>query len=237
MFLFQLYTKLVQTNIPYLLPLMVTAISIPGPDKVPSHLKTQFVELKGAQVKTLSFLTYLLKSHAEYFRPHEEHMCKSIVNLLVTCPDSVSIRKELLLAMKHVLNSEFRRGLFPLIDMLLEERVLIGTGRVCIETLRPLAYTILAEMVHYVRGDLSLPQLSRITYLFSRNMHDSSLTLAIQTTSARLLLNLVEPIYEKGVDQPSMDEARVLLGRILDTFVGKFRTFKRIVPQVCSFEG
>ncbi|XP_008795100.2 transformation/transcription domain-associated protein-like [Phoenix dactylifera] len=232
MFLFQLYTKLVQTNIPYLLPLMVTAISIPGPDKVPSHLKTQFVELKGAQVKTLSFLTYLLKSHAEYFRPHEEHMCKSIVNLLVTCPDSVSIRKELLLAMKHVLNSEFRRGLFPLIDMLLEERVLIGTGRVCIETLRPLAYTILAEMVHYVRGDLSLPQLSRITYLFSRNMHDSSLTLAIQTTSARLLLNLVEPIYEKGVDQPSMDEARVLLGRILDTFVGKFRTFKRIVPQL-----
>ncbi|KAG1327763.1 Phosphatidylinositol 3-and 4-kinase family protein with FAT domain [Cocos nucifera] len=295
MFLFQLYAKLVQTNIPYLLPLMVAAISIPGPDNVPSHLKTQFVELKGAQVKTLSFLTYLLKSHVDYFRPHEENMCKSIVNLFVTCPDSVSIRKELILAMKHVLSSEFRRGLFPLIDTLLDERVLLGTDRVCIESLRPLAYNILAEMVHYVRGDLSLPQklefiivfgtngssnfcrvllfmqgvairfhnfycttkeeddnitivkmlelkfataeikvlqLSRITYLFSRNMHDSSLTLAIQTTSARLLLNLVEPIYEKGVDQPSMDEARVLLGRILDTFVGKFGTFKRIVPQL-----
>ncbi|EHA8588761.1 hypothetical protein COCNU_scaffold006566G000100 [Cocos nucifera] len=200
MFLFQLYTKLVQTNIPYLLPLMVTAISIPGPDKVPSHLKTQFVELKGAQVKTLSFLTYLLKSHAEYIRPHEENMCKSIVNLLVTCPDSVSIRKELLVALKHVLNSDFRRGLFPLIDTLLEERVLIGSGRVCVETLRPLAYNILAEMVHYVRGDLSFPQ--------------------------------VEPIYEKGVDQPSMDEARVLLGRLLDAFVGKFGTFKRVVPQL-----
>lgn len=51
MFLFQLYSKLVQTNIPCLLPLMVSAISIPGPDKVPAHLKTQFVELKGAQVK------------------------------------------------------------------------------------------------------------------------------------------------------------------------------------------
>ncbi|XP_038988658.1 transformation/transcription domain-associated protein-like isoform X2 [Phoenix dactylifera] len=232
MFLFQLYTKLVQTNIPYLLPLMVTAISIPGPDKVPSHLKTQFVELKGAQVKTLSFLTYLLKSHAEYIRPHEENMCKSIVNLLVTCPESVSIRKELLVALKHVLNSDFRRGLFPLIDTLLEERVLIGTGRVCVETLRPLAYNILAEMVHYVRGDLSFPQLSRIIYLFSRNMHDSSLTLVTHTTCARLLLNLVEPIYEKGVDQPSMDEARVLLGRLLDAFVGKFGTFKRIVPQL-----
>lgn len=232
MFLFQLYTKLVQTNIPFLLPMMVEAISIPGPEKVPPHLKTQFIELKGAQVKTLSFLTYLLKSYAEYIRPHEENICKSIVNLLVTCPDSVSIRKELLIALKHVLNTDFKRGLFPLIDTLLEERVLIGTGRVCIETLRPLAYSLLAEIVHYVRSDLSLPQLSRIIYLFSRNMHDSSLTLVIHTTCARLMLNLVEPIYEKGVDQPSMDEARVLLGRILDAFVGKFGTFKRIVPQL-----
>lgn len=51
MFLFQLYSRLVQTNIPNLLPLMVAAISVPGPEKVPPHLKTQFIELKGAQVK------------------------------------------------------------------------------------------------------------------------------------------------------------------------------------------
>jgi len=233
MFLFQLYAKLVQTNIPHLLPLMVAAISIKGPDKVPPHLKTPFNDLKGAQVKTLSFLTYLLKSNADYIKSYEESICKSIVNLLVTCPpDSVSIRKELLVGLKQVLNTEYKRGLFPLIDTLLDERVLIGTGRVCIETLRPLAYTLLAELVHYVREDISLPQLSRIIYLFSRNMHDSSLTLIIHTTSARLMLNLVEPIYQKGVDQQSMDEARVLLGRILDAFVGKFRTLKRTIPQL-----
>lgn len=51
MFLFQLYSKLVQTNIPCLLPLMVAAISVPGPEKVPLYLKNQFVDLKGAQVK------------------------------------------------------------------------------------------------------------------------------------------------------------------------------------------
>lgn len=51
MFLFQLYSRLVQTNIPHLLPLMVAAISVPGPEKVPLHLKTHFIELKGAQVK------------------------------------------------------------------------------------------------------------------------------------------------------------------------------------------
>lgn len=51
MFLFQLYSRLVQTNIPLLLPLMVSAISVPGPEKVPPSLKTHFIELKGAQVK------------------------------------------------------------------------------------------------------------------------------------------------------------------------------------------
>jgi transformation/transcription domain-associated protein len=232
MFLFQLYSRLVQTNIPHLLPLMVAAISVPGPEKVAPHLKAHFIELKGAQVKTVSFLTYLLKSFAEYIKPHEESICKSIVNLLVTCSDSVSIRKELLVALKHVLGTDFKRGLFPLIDTLLEERVLVGTGRACFETLRPLAYSLLAEIVHHVRNELSLPQLSRIIYLFSSNMHDASLSLSIHTTCARLMLNLVEPIFERGVDQQSMDEARVLLGRILDAFVGKFNTFKRTIPQL-----
>ncbi|KAH1158068.1 hypothetical protein GLYMA_11G077000v4 [Glycine max] len=232
MFLFQLYSRLVQANIPQLLPLMVAAISVPGPERVPPHLKTHFIELKGAQVKTVSFLTYLLKSYADYIRPHEESICKSIVNLLVTCSDSVSIRKELLISLKHVLGTDFRRGLFPLIDTLLEERVLVGTGRACFETLRPLAYSLLAEIVHHVRQDLSLSQLSRIIYLFSSNMHDASLSLSIHTTCARLMLNLVEPIFEKGVDQQSTDEARILLGRILDAFVGKFSTFKRTIPQL-----
>ncbi|KAE9606640.1 putative transcription-associated protein [Lupinus albus] len=232
MFLFQLYSRLVQANIPQLLPLMVAAISVPGPERVPPHLKTHFIELKGAQVKTVSFLTYLLKSYADYIRPHEESICKSIVNLLVTCSDSVSIRKELLISLKHVLGTDFRRGLFPLIDTLLEERVLVGTGRACFETLRPLAYSLLAEIVHHVRQDLSLSQLSRIIYLFSSNMHDASLSLSIHTTCARLMLNLVEPIFEKGVDQLSTDEARVLLGRILDAFVGKFSTFKHTIPQL-----
>ncbi|KAI3451444.1 hypothetical protein Pfo_008109 [Paulownia fortunei] len=232
MFLFQLYGRLVQTNIPHLLPLMVAAISVPGPEKVPPHLKTHFIELKGAQVKTVSFLTYLLKSFADYIKQHEESICKSIVNLLVTCSDSVSIRKELLVALKHVLGTDFKKGLFPLIDTLLDERVLVGTGRACFETLRPLAYSLLAEIVHHVRGDLSLSQLSRIIYLFSSNMHDASLSLSIHTTCARLMLNLVEPIFEKGVDQATMDEARILLGRILDAFVGKFNTFKRTIPQL-----
>ncbi|KAG6555625.1 hypothetical protein Mapa_002860 [Marchantia paleacea] len=232
MFLFQLYPRFLQTNIPLLLPLMVNAISITGPSQVPTNLKNAFAELKGAQVKTVSFLTYLLKSFADCIRSHEESISKSIVNLLVSCPDSVSIRKELLVATRHVLATDFRRGFFSQIDTLLDERVLVGTGRACYETLRPLAYSLLAELIHHVRLDLSLPQLSRIVYLFSRNVHDSSLPLSVQTTCVRLMLNLVETIFSRRVDQHSKEEGRALLGRILDAFVSKFGTLKHMIPQL-----
>lgn len=55
MFLFQLYSRLVQTNIPHLLPLMVAAISVAGPEKVPPTFKNHFIELKGAQVKVSDY--------------------------------------------------------------------------------------------------------------------------------------------------------------------------------------
>ncbi|CAL9237381.1 unnamed protein product, partial [Arabidopsis halleri] len=45
MFLFQLYSRLVQTNIPHLLSVMISAISVPQPENVPSHLRPQFIEL------------------------------------------------------------------------------------------------------------------------------------------------------------------------------------------------
>ena len=63
MFLFQLYSRLVQTNIPHLLPLMVAAISVPGPENVPSHLKPQFIELKGAQVKVRQWFCLLVRGY------------------------------------------------------------------------------------------------------------------------------------------------------------------------------
>eukprot|EP00899_Mesostigma_viride_P026573 jgi/Mesvir1/70/Mv13673-RA.2 len=230
MFLFQLYPSYIQTNIPLLLPCMVETISVSGPSAVAPAAKSHFSDLKGAQVKTVSFLTYLLRSFAEYIRPHQASVSKGVVDLLVTCPDSVSIRKELLVATRHILATDFRQGFFPLIDTLLDERVLVGAGRACQETLRPLALSLLAELIHHVRHELALAQLSRVVYLFSCNVHDPSLPLSVQTTCVRLMLNLVESIYMRRND--ALAAGRELLGRILDTFVTKFSTMCKLVPKM-----
>lgn len=60
-------------------------------------------------------------------------------------------------------------GFLGELDVLCKEETLVGTSRITLE-LRPLAYSMLAELVHHVRSELTMPQLSRIIYLFCRSL-------------------------------------------------------------------
>jgi transformation/transcription domain-associated protein len=75
---------------------------------------------------------------------------------------------------------------------------------------------MLADLIHHVRAELTLPQLSRIIHMYSANVHDPTLASAIQTMCSKLLLNLVDPISNK---EPV--EAAKVMQRILVTFVSK----------------
>ena len=225
MFVFQLYPNLIRTNIQHLLPLMVRAIHY----EIPAHLipkcpKNVFNEFIAAQVKTVSFLAYLLKQFQDLMKSEVNTIPRSIVKLMKTCPgDSVVIRKELLAATRHILTSPHRKGFFDQLDTLLDERVLVGTGRAATETLRPLAYYFLAELVHCVRLNLTIPQLEKIIFMFSTNVHDPKFSYMLQESSVRLLLNLMEGILKVNPDDPVMlGTARNLLIRILETMVEKY---------------
>ena len=187
------------------------------------------------QVKTLSFLTYLLRGYVEFMRPHHDSIPRSVVMLLKACPhENGAVRKELLVATRHILATEFRNGFFAHVDVFLDEKLLLGNGRAPTESLRPLAYSLLAEVVHHVRLELSIPQLSKAVHLFSRNVHDLSLPLSVQSTSIRLLMNLVEGIYHKNSEAEG--KGRALLVRILDTFVKKFGTLKEYIPKLQNLD-
>ena len=77
-----------------------------------------------------------------------------------------------------------------------------------------------------------MTQLSRVVYIFSRVVHDSSLKLplAIQTTAVRLLLNLVDTIFHNKDPNPQL--GRDLLARVLDSLVRKLGTLKHYIPVV-----
>ena len=119
--------------------------------------------------------------------------------------------------------------------------------------LRPLAYSTLADLVHHVRQSLSYADINLAVVLFSKNIHDETLPVSIQTMSCKLLLNLVECIRNKSEQDPVnvrvslvvsslcfsvvhsvctchrvLLQGRELFMRMLEVFVLKFKTISEI---------
>lgn len=112
MFLLQLYHGFVPKVIPTLLPMMRTATEIAGPSPIPPHQKAAYSDLKTAQVKTVSFLTFILRQHPDYIRPFQQPLATAIVRLLANCPDNVAVRKELLVGIRHIVATDMRLVFF-----------------------------------------------------------------------------------------------------------------------------
>lgn len=67
--------------------------------------------------------------------------------------------------------------------------------------------------------------------VFSRNIHDPSLPIPIQTTSVRLLLNLVDYIFHN--DDADAQRGKRLLQRVLKVRLA--RTFASTLANMCCF--
>jgi transformation/transcription domain-associated protein len=119
------------------------------------------------------------------------------------------------------------------LDILLDEDLLVGTGVTCRETLRPHAHSVLVDLIHNIRHQLNINQISRIIYVYSRNLLDSTLSLSIQTMSGKLLLSVIENIIS-GQHPP--EEVRFLLIRTLDAFSQRLASLKQMAPSVANYK-
>ncbi|KAL3934107.1 MAG: hypothetical protein SGBAC_010097 [Bacillariaceae sp.] len=237
MLMFQLYPKFLRSNIPALINVMMEALALRAPpiqtikqgnQSLDANGKRLYFsrcrELVAAQAKTLSFLTYLLRGFSNDLKPYEDRLASNVVALMSTCPrEFISTRKELLVATRHLLNSEFRNGFFRHVDALLDERVLMGSHHRYSEQtiLRPLGYTTLSDLVHHVRSFLTMAQMSRVVSIFARVLHDSSMTLPMSTqyTAVRTLLSILDIVFNNKERDPQI--GRDILVRILRTLVDK----------------
>ena len=116
-------------------------------------------------------------------------------------------RKELLIALRHLLMTDFKSGFLRHVDTLLDERILMGKIRSNeYLNLRSLAYNTLADFLQYSisEGRLTIGQMGRTVCLYCRVLHDTGMNmpLVVETSSVKLMLNLVEPIYNyKGSEK------------------------------------
>ena len=133
-----------------------------------------FSDMVTAQVKTMSFLAYVLRGSAPIVRQYAHLLPEVNVRLLKDCPpESAPVRKELLVATRHILSTDFRENYVGQIDTLLDERVLLGTGVTTREMQRPLVVSMLADLMHHVRQELTTEQIVRCLLYTSPSPRDS----------------------------------------------------------------
>ncbi|BFZ01386.1 hypothetical protein BsWGS_04423 [Bradybaena similaris] len=235
--MYQMYKQQVQNDMVEFIPLIMNTITLQPSAQHranPAFNKEVFVDFIAAQIKTLSFLAYIIKIYQGAVNNHSQQMVQGLLGLMTLCPQEVAhLRKELLMAARHILSTDLRNRFVPVIENLFDENILIGSGWTTHESLRPLAYSTLADLVHHVRNNLSLRDLSLAVNLFSKNVHDDSLPSSIQTMSCKLLLNLVDCIRTKS-DQEN-GNGRELLLRMSEVFVLKFKTISKVqLPLLLS---
>ncbi|CRK92144.1 CLUMA_CG005737, isoform A [Clunio marinus] len=238
--MYQLYKQNVHENVVSFLPAILNTITLEPRREfraMENFNKELFVDFMGAQIKTLAFLAYTIKTFSgglmEIIEGHAKTLVDGMFSLLRLClKESAHLRKELLVATRHILATNLRTYFVPSIELLFDEDLLLGRGYTTHESLRPLAYSTLGDFIHHVRQDLKFDILVKAVNLFSKNIHDETLPTAIQIMSIRLLLNLVDCIRVQQRNDPTNiitpANRREVLVCMLKVFTLKFHTIAKV---------
>ncbi|KAJ8604233.1 hypothetical protein MRB53_041885 [Persea americana] len=197
--LFSTYRQIVQPNLVLFTPAIIDMLALQGPDRqdlgadVPGKQYRTLASFLLAQIKTLSFLAYVLRGFTTYMRKYAPIIPQFVLRLLQDCPPEMSAaRKVCCLTWRHC-------------------GILVHASQL---TCRPLAYSMLADLIHHVRAELNSGQIRKTILVYSKNLLDPSLSSSIQTMSAKLLLNMIDRIMKLG----DHIEARDILMLILSCF-------------------
>ena len=204
-----------------------------APEIVERRKSALFGDLITAQVKTMSFLAYLFRAYQQSLQGDFIDILPELtVRLLQDVPRThTATRKELLVAIRHIINFNFRGIFLRVILPLLDTRTLIGDSITADVTLRPLAYTMLADLIHHVREHLTLEQISRVVTVYVGHLTGEDGVdvpgTSYQTMSAKLLLNMAECMSKLGETK----EARYLMMLVLNGIADKFATMNLAYPN------
>lgn len=115
--MYQLNKQSVHQDVSDFIPLIMTTITLqPTQHQRESDKfnKEIFVDFMGAQIKTLSFLAYIIKYYQEVVSNHAVMMVQGMLGLLALCPMEVAhLRRELLIAARHILATDLRNSESP----------------------------------------------------------------------------------------------------------------------------
>ncbi|CAF4386873.1 unnamed protein product, partial [Rotaria sp. Silwood2] len=227
--LYQLCRQSLQAEFGELVPLFLRYLTLqPSKEQKndPKFNMEIYIEFLTTQAKTLSFLAFVGKTYQEQLALNSDLLVIAIFQLLDGCPpENVQLRKDIIVAARHFVSSDFRTLFIPHVKRFFDENLLLSSGYTARETLKPLAYNTFGEFFNHIRANLSIEDLQNVLYMYSKMIHDSSLPPTIQVTSLKFLTNIAESIRQKG-----SEKSRDLLIHVVETLVFKCKS----LPKQCT---
>ena len=167
----------------------------------------------------MSLVAYFVKLFPQNIMPYSRDLLLGLLETLKSCPsEKAAYRKELIIAVRHISNTDLKQAFIPHLKELFDDRILFGRGLTVREHIRPLGYHVIAELVHQLRTYLPYETLSAAVYTYMTNIHDDSLQLGAHVFSAKLVVTLIDCIRQCKDPSISPKEIRKLLFRIMQVF-------------------
>ncbi|CAF0709284.1 unnamed protein product [Brachionus calyciflorus] len=209
---------------------LISNIIVLKPSEEQRHnvdLKEVIADFVTAQVRALSFIAYF-KNHQDYLKNNVDLFVNGILELFKICPaELVSVRKDLLAISRHII-SEHKLKFLPYLSDLFDESLFCSSGYTAAESLKSSACSVVSDLVHHVRKELSYQDLCKAIQYFSKGIHDPLLNINLQHMCCKVLLSLTETIRAK-------ENARELIQKLLEVFVLKLKSMAKYqVPNILN---
>ncbi|CAF1003204.1 unnamed protein product, partial [Didymodactylos carnosus] len=229
--LFQLCRQALQTEFGDLIPLFLQYLILQPTNEQraqPNFSIDIYIDFLTTQVKTLSFLAFVGKQYQEQLAQYSETLVLALIQLLENCPpENVQLRKDIIVAARHILSTDLRNLFIPHVKRFFDENLLLSTGYTAHETLKALAYNTIADFFHHIRQSLTFDDLVQVIRIYSKIIHDTTLPASVQIMCLKFLGNVAETIRQKADKE---NQAHDLLIRIVEILVFKFK----VVAKQCS---
>eukprot|EP00667_Euglena_gracilis_P001971 EG_transcript_1971 len=230
---------------PPLLPPLFAAVSAafrsripPGPAQPQQRLL--YADLVAAMAKAISFLMYGMRSFPEYVQEYKKDIPSFIKELLLRCsPECLVFRRDLLMMLRTISETDLRERVVDHLEPLLSERALLGEDPATADFIRPTAFSAIMDVILHVRHRLSTEQVGHVIAFLTAALASDAVGLHLQGQCIRVLLHTVELVFKTvqaptpgppGGAEAGAGVLRPLFVRLLQVLVGRLEALRAVLP-------
>jgi transformation/transcription domain-associated protein len=169
--------------------------------------------------QVMSFIAYVIRAQSPLVQPFAAEIPQVIIRILKDIPPESSLsRRELVVALRHILGTEYRSLFIPFLNDLLTIRIFLGTGITSFESLRHLVYSTHADLIQNIKPELQGSHIKAVLVNFAELLNDPTSTTATQAMAGKVIYSLVDLV---GPNRLETHEAIRLSRWLMESFVRK----------------